>query len=109
MDVGSKKIIMRKNIEYNVQGIQCDNTNCDYVDENVKYGDYPEWLNRPCPECGENLLTEEDYNMLKAIINVAEMVNDMDFPEDDRKEEEMKKLTIDIHNKKIEISDIDKE
>lgn len=100
---------MNKNIEYHVKGIQCDNPDCDYVNEEVQYEDYPEWLNKPCPECGENLLTEEDYNMLKAIIGVADIVNEMDFPEDDREAEELKKLTIDVHNKKFEILDIDED
>ena len=98
---------MDKNVEYHVQGIQCDNTQCDYVDEDVKYEDYPEWLNKPCPKCGENLLTEADYNLLKLVIKTAEFVNELDFPEDDREEKDLKKLTIDVHNKTLEISDID--
>jgi len=44
--------------------IQCDNTMCDYhiinetknPNENIE-----QYLNKPCPKCGENLLTEEDY------------------------------------------------
>lgn len=52
----------------------CDNKNCDYKvvnptgDPNM---DAIEYLNKPCPECGENLLTERDYiqsiNMMKIV------------------------------------------
>lgn len=44
--------------------IVCDNKQCDYKIKNTT--DNPNenvsmYLNTPCPNCGENLLTEEDY------------------------------------------------
>ena len=52
-------------------GIKCDNPSCTYVNEAVTITDSPDWINRPCPLCGENLLTEKAYiafqNMLKTI------------------------------------------
>lgn len=54
--------------------IVCDNNKCDYKEKNTKSNpdtDYKKYLNRPCPKCGENLLTKKDYidyiNMLKVI------------------------------------------
>lgn len=50
-------------------GIKCDR--CSYRNESVGIESYPDWINRPCPLCGENLLTEKDYvafqNILKTI------------------------------------------
>lgn len=43
--------------------IKCDNSSCDYVVNNVKWEDTESYLNKPCPKCGENLLTEEDYEI----------------------------------------------
>jgi predicted nucleic-acid-binding Zn-ribbon protein len=39
-------------------GIKCDN--CDYRIE-IPFSEYPKWVNKSCPKCGENLLTERDY------------------------------------------------
>jgi hypothetical protein len=45
--------------------IVCDNPNCDHK---IKHetGDYhvetKNYINAPCPKCGENLLTQQDYD-----------------------------------------------
>lgn len=55
--------------------IVCDNPNCDYAIENIeknKFTDVSVYVNKPCPKCGENLLTEKDYEiglMIEKIIN----------------------------------------
>ncbi len=51
-----------------ISGIKCDNPKCNYTDPLVKYEEYPEYVNKPCPECGSNLLTEQDYEMCKTMI-----------------------------------------
>ena len=45
----------------NMGGIKCDNPLCDYVNKDVHITDYIDYINKPCPCCGENLLTEEVY------------------------------------------------
>ena len=51
--------------------IQCDNPNCDYEVE-IPFATYPEWINKPCPKCGENLLTENDYKNAELVrVSVA--------------------------------------
>lgn len=55
----------RKLIEvYQPNLIVCDNKTCDFKIQNPT-GDINEdissYINIPCPECGQNLLTEEDY------------------------------------------------
>jgi transcription initiation factor IIE alpha subunit len=55
--------------------IECDNKECGYKivnetgDPNTDTSSY---INQPCPNCGENLLTEEDsraYNKLMRTVN----------------------------------------
>lgn len=64
-----------KAIEYRIKGIKCDNPYCDYRDDNVKYEDYPLWLNKPCPKCGTNLLTEEDLIATRRFIRAVNIIN----------------------------------
>lgn len=54
-----------------VKGIICDNKECDFEDESVQFDDYPNWLNKPCPKCGENLLTQEDLNTVKMLMTLT--------------------------------------
>lgn len=64
---------MSNPVELNIHGIQCDA--CDYSDMSVKVEDYPKWVNKPCPKCGENLLTEADYNNVKMMMEFAKLAN----------------------------------
>lgn len=67
-----------------ISGIQCDNEECDFIDKSVKMEEYDEWLNKPCPKCGDNLLTEEDYNTVKDLTSLVSMFSEMmgEVPED---------------------------
>ena len=67
---------MNQNIEYS--GIKCDNPECNYRDDTVLFEDYPKWVNKPCPLCDRNLLTEEDYN--HAVL-MTDIINNMEFPD----------------------------
>lgn len=55
----------RKLIETSqLNNVVCDNPKCDYVVENLSDNpdaDCKRYLNVPCPKCGQNLLTEQDY------------------------------------------------
>ncbi len=107
--------------------LKCDNEKCGYV-ESVPMDKWMEYINKPCPKCGENLLTIEDYNnalqvmMMAGFINslspeelkeFADGVNVDDLPEDlasklkELGEEDSAVMSISTH-KKIEISDIKK-
>lgn len=65
--------------KYSVSGIKCDY--CDYKDDTVKVEDYPNWLNKPCPECGENLLTKKAYKTIKSMM-FHNKVMDFLFPKE---------------------------
>lgn len=66
---------MKDVIQFAIGGIKCDNPKCDYMDQSVELKDYPNWLNKPCPKCGSNLLTQADYDNVKAIVELAEIMN----------------------------------
>ena len=70
---------MRKLIEYNQEDlIVCDNITCNFkvknlLEETTKLIDY---LNKSCPLCGENLLTENDYDKHKKVIRRINFINE---------------------------------
>ena len=64
-----------KNAEVNISGIKCDE--CDYRDDTVRFEDYPKWINKPCPKCKANLLTQKDYDECVQIVNATDVVNSM--------------------------------
>ena len=66
---------MKDAIQFAIGGIKCDNLSCDYMDQSVELKDYSNWLNKPCPKCGSNLLTQADYDNVKAIVELAEIMN----------------------------------
>jgi len=74
----------QQNVKLNIKGIKCDNPICDYKDMSVEYSDYPKWLNKPCPKCGENLLTEADYKTLQDLVDVVDLVNSMKLSKEEK-------------------------
>lgn len=55
-------------------GLKCDNPNCDFVDMSIEIEDYDTWVNKPCPKCGANLLTVEDYKAVKMMLAIAKVI-----------------------------------
>lgn len=50
-----------------ISGIKCDAPGCGYRDDAVKREEYPDYINRPCPKCASNLLTQKDYSFVVAL------------------------------------------
>ena len=46
----------------NISGLKCDNPDCDYKDDTIDSVDYEQHIDKPCPDCGESLLTQDDYD-----------------------------------------------
>lgn len=67
--------MMDQAISMDISGIKCDTQGCDYFDESVKVEDYAEWIDKPCPKCGGNLLTKEDFDTVQATIALVNMMN----------------------------------
>jgi hypothetical protein len=68
-------VVSGDRIDYGVYGIKCDS--CDYSDMNVPYEDYPQYVDKPCPECGALLLTNEQLREVNASIQAAQRFNAM--------------------------------
>jgi ssDNA-binding Zn-finger/Zn-ribbon topoisomerase 1 len=66
---------MKNAMELKIKGIKCDNKSCDYRNENVDFEEYENWLNKPCPKCGANLLTQKDLDNTKALANLTNIIN----------------------------------
>lgn len=66
---------MEESVQMLVQGIKCDNPDCDFIDMDVKMEDYPKWVNKPCPKCNSNLLTENDYAIVKYLSSLKDLIN----------------------------------
>lgn len=58
-------------------GIVCDNPTCDYKDPAAGFDTFHEYLNKPCPKCGENLLTQEDYDNAMLVYKSIQYVNSL--------------------------------
>lgn len=58
-------------------GIKCDNPICGYSDDSVKMEEWGDYVNKPCPNCGENLFTEEDYVKTQNLLSMIELVSGM--------------------------------
>jgi hypothetical protein len=64
-----------KAMDYKILGIKCDAPGCDFKDPTVSFDNYKLWLNKPCPKCGANLLTQADYDTCLYIIKIARILN----------------------------------
>lgn len=84
---------MKKPVELNIYGIKCDS--CDFKDMFVKVEEYPQWLNKPCPDCGENLLTDADYDNVKALMEIAKFANSI-LPPSKSKDSKDERATISV-------------
>ena len=70
-----------KLIEINQETIiVCDNPDCKYEIKHVEPKDataeeLEPYFNKPCPECGSNLLTEHDYMVFKRMMKIVNFIN----------------------------------
>lgn len=71
----------KKNVEIQESALKCDNSNCDWTGPDINFPEYKEWVNRPCPKCGENLLTMDDYERVEILRITMEIVNSMSIEE----------------------------
>jgi hypothetical protein len=62
-------------LQVKISGIKCDNKKCDFADKSVPFEEYKDWLNKPCPKCEHNLLTEKDYNIAVSIVKFVQFVS----------------------------------
>jgi len=58
-------------------GLKCDKPGCGYIIKDVPVKDYKDWINKPCPLCGSNLLTEADYQCFMKTLSFVNGVNSL--------------------------------
>ena len=63
-------------VTVNVTYIQCDANGCDYIThDDVSNETLVNFLNKPCPKCGENLLTQEDFSEFDNHLKLASVMS----------------------------------
>lgn len=72
--------------------ITCDTEGCDF--EEPCGEDPKEWLNKPCPKCSANLLTQENYDSIMEIMKYVEMINNMELPEEVKDSENPERIEL---------------
>lgn len=68
---------MENKIEIGTSGLVCDNKECDWMDKSIPFEVWHEWINRPCPKCGANLLTLEDYNTAVTVFETMKFIGSL--------------------------------
>lgn len=56
-----------------IQGIKCDS--CPWANMKVPASDYAQWLNKPCPCCNANLLTQADFDTVQKMLKFELWIN----------------------------------
>lgn len=67
-----------------MSGIKCDTEGCGFFDKDVPFESYSSYVNKPCPDCGGNLLTQEDFeaaNQLMDLGNLMKGIADLMYPD----------------------------
>jgi predicted RNA-binding Zn-ribbon protein involved in translation (DUF1610 family) len=49
--------------------VKCDNPACGF-EQAIPFEDHEKWIDRPCPNCGENLITREDFEKSQALYDL---------------------------------------
>jgi hypothetical protein len=87
-------------IQHTSSGLVCDNPACDYENKEVQVEQLLEWVNVPCPKCGDNLLTEDDYDRTMKLFAVIDVLNDLT-------EEELEEIQNSLAIAGVEVPKID--
>ena len=86
-------------------GIKCDNMECHWEDMSVPFSKYPEYVDKACPCCGDNLLTKENMEkcieMLNFILEISDIANSILPKVDIDKKAGFKATWEEIKDKKI--------
>ncbi|MFS0878058.1 hypothetical protein [Solibacillus isronensis] len=83
-------------MELNIYGLKCDNSNCDYQDKSIKFEEYEKYINYPCPECSEPLLTQADFDTTMQIVKFAEIAQKLGFTNENSAPGELVKVQVEL-------------
>ena len=85
--------------------LKCDALGCSHVELVDKV--YEKYINMPCPVCGENLLTQEDYDDYLKVKEKYQILIDLGFIKPATTEyinSGLPVISINAHNGKINIT-----
>jgi hypothetical protein len=85
----------RKAIETAEHYLKCDAPGC--VHQETVDGFHEAYIGKPCPVCGSNLLTREDYEAAKVQGTVIDLLNDILEIHDDADLGERQRISINPH------------
>ena len=66
---------------------------CDYSDMEIDVEEYSKYVDAPCPDCGANLLTKADFELVQSIMGITDVLNKV-FEDTDLSEGEVEVMTI---------------
>lgn len=79
--------------------VVCDNPTCDFKIPSTSDINIVDCINKPCPECGENLLTEKDYLQYVNVMKVVDWLNKwFSWLTIFERKNQRKKATLHVHN-----------
>lgn len=62
-------------IGMSVKGLVCDS--CDWEDMTIERAEYQEWIDKPCPKCGQVVLTQDQLDQVIAMENSMKMFENL--------------------------------
>lgn len=65
---------MPTNEQFHLTGLKCDNPLCDYADPSIPHSAYKDHIDAPCPDCGQPLLTQADYDLVQHMMSIANLL-----------------------------------
>lgn len=84
-------------------GLKCDNIKCDWARPDIRQKHHKHWIDKPCPKCGENVLTRKDYRnfqifkwIMILVILPINWVYKLIVP---KKHQKLYNVTVDMHDK----------
>lgn len=68
----------KNKVEITHGGLICDNPECNWEDKTIPLNEYETYIDCPCPDCGDNILTQHDYNNILMLVDIVDQVNNSD-------------------------------
>lgn len=93
-------------MELDIYGLKCDNPICDYQDNSIQLEQYKEYINYPCPKCGDPLLTQADYDTTMTIIQNIKLAEELGLSNNNLSNEEKYKISVQLDGSGIPKFDV---
>lgn len=64
-------------VDLRTNGLICDNENCDWKDTSITFEEFNNWVKAPCPKCGQEVLSVQDFKNTVIAHTVVHIFNSM--------------------------------